>query len=262
MRKAIFIFLSFLLFISCEKEEGPGGKASIEGTLIVKEYNRDYSVLLDQYPIGDENVFIGYGSAEVSNDDIETSYNGKFQFSYLQPGDYTIWYYSDDTIPNSQSEISIERKINLDKKQSKNLGNLYTYKTKDFDDGSASICGKVYVINYKNTATPPYEESDIKDITPAQEEDMYLVYNDNETYNEDIETNYNGNFCFKDLIKGKYRVYVYSEDLPGGRYNINSENVIHNENSNGTFDLVLYRDVEITKKGESIQLDDFYVEQE
>jgi hypothetical protein len=50
--------------------------------------------------------------------------------------------------------------------------------------------------------------------------------------------------------------------LPGGEYDFNSENVIEDQNSEGTFDLVLYQDVEITEQGETIRLDDFYIEQE
>lgn len=261
IRTATCILL-LIFFSACEKEEGTGGKASIGGTLIMNEYNRDFSLLLSQHPARDKDIYISYGDQEVIGDDIETSYNGKFKFPFLQPGNYRLWYYSDDTIPGSQSEIVIEREIQLSKNQNKTLDNLFTYKIKDFDDGSGSICGKVYLINYKNTAEPPYREADIKDITPAQKEDVFLIYNDNQTFDEDVETNYEGTFCFTNLIRGKYRIYVYSEDLPGGEYDFNSDNVIRDPNSKGTPDLVLYQDIEITTRGEKIQLDDFYIEQE
>ncbi|MBS3805962.1 MAG: hypothetical protein KGY60_00520 [Bacteroidales bacterium] len=261
IRTMLFILMVFLL-AACEKQEGPGGKSSIGGTVIVKEYNRDLSVLLGEYPAHNLDVYINYGGDGVIGDDMETSQNGKFKFSYLQKGNYTLWYTSDDTVPGSQSEIVIEREISLSDNQNKNLGDLFTYETKDFDEGSGTICGKVYLINYKNTATLPYTEDDIKDITPAQEEDVYLIYNENQTFNEEVETNYDGEFCFSNLIKGKYRIFVYSEDLPGGEYDFNSENVIEDQNSEGTFDLVLYQDVEITEQSEKIRLDDFYIEQE
>ena len=120
------------------------------------------------------------------------------------------------------------------------------------------------LINYKNTASPPYEKSDIKDITPAQEEAVYLIYNDHQTYDEDVETNYDGEFCFRDLIQGKYRIYVYSEDLPGEEYSFNSKHIKTKsyENSNGTYDPILYQTFEITQKGQNIHLDDVYIEQE
>lgn len=251
-----------ILLAACEKQEGPGGKSSIEGTITVKEYNRNFSDLLDEYPAHKLDVYINYGGGDVVGDDMETSQSGKFKFRFLQEGEYTIWYTSDDTVPGSQSEILIEREISLGNNQNKDLGNLITYRSRDFDEGSSTICGKVYLINYKNTATPPYTEDDIKDITPAQEEDVYLIYNENQTFNEEVETNYDGEFCFPSLIQGKYRIFVYSEDLPGGEYDFNSENVIENQNSEGTFDLVLYQDVEITERGEKIRIDDFYIEQE
>ena len=260
MRTVLFL-AGLLLVLSCEREPGPGGKSSIEGTLMVKEYNKDYSVLLDERPAQSKDIYINFGDAAVIGDDMETNFNGKFRISFLQPGNYTLWYYSDDTIPGSQSEIVIEQDIKLDNKQNKNLGKIFTYESKAFDEGSARICGKVYLINYRNTATAPYEESDIKDITPAQREDVYLIYNDNQTHNDDVETNYDGEFCFTGLIQGNYRIFVYSEDLPGG-VNYNADNVIVNENSDGTFDLAVYQDVEITEKGDKIRLDDFYIEQE
>jgi len=260
MRTILFLAGLFLV-LSCEREPGPGGKSSIEGTLMVKEYNKDFSVLLDEHPAQSKDVYINFGDADVIGDDMETSQNGKFRFSFLQPGNYTLWYYSDDTVPGSQSEIVIEHNIKLDNKQNKNLGKIFTSESKAFDEGSATICGKVYLINYRNTATAPYEESDIKDITPAQREDVYLIYNDNQTHNDDVETNYDGEFCFTGLIQGNYRIFVYSEDLPGG-VNYNADNVIVNENSDGTFDLAVYQDVKITEKGDKIRLDDFYIEQE
>jgi len=262
MTRALIYTLMVIILASCEKQEGPGGKSSIEGTVMVKEYNRDFSVLLNEHPAHNLDVYINYGGDDLIGDDMETSQEGKFKFSFLQEGTYTLWYTSDDTLPGSQSEIVIEHPVQLDNNQNKDLGNLITYKTRDFDEGSGTICGKVYQINYKNTATPPYTEDDIKDITPAQEEDVYLIYNENQTFSEEVETNYDGEFCFSGLIKGKYRVFVYSEDLPGGEYDFNSENVIEDQNSEGTFDLVLYQDVEITERGEKIRLDDFYIEQE
>jgi len=262
MKKIPALILGVLLLSACEKEEGPGGKSSIEGTVIVKEYNRDFSVLLSEHPAHNLDVYINYGGDDLIGDDMETSQEGKFKFSFLQEGTYTLWYTSDDTLAGSPSEIVIEHPVQLGNNQNKDLGNLITYKTRDFDEGSSTICGKVYLINYKNTATPPYTEDDIKDITPAQEEDVYLIYNEKQTFDEELETNYDGEFCFPNLIKGKYRIFVYSEDLPGGEYDFNSENVIEDQNSEGTFDLVLYQDVEITEKGETIRLDDFYIEQE
>jgi len=261
MMRTVLFLVSVLLVLSCEREPGPGGKSSIEGTLMVKEYNKDFSVLLDERPAQSKDIYINFGDADVIGDDMETNFNGKFKFPFLQPGNYTLWYFSDDTIPKSNSEMVMEQNIKLDNKEKKKLGKIFTYDTKEFDEGSGTICGKVYLINYKNSATPPYEDSDIKDITPAQEEDVYLIYNDSQTHNEDVETNYDGKFCFTDLIKGKYRIFVYSEDLPGG-VNYNADNVFVNEDSDGTYDLAVYQDVEITEKGKKIQLEDFYIEQE
>ena len=42
--------------------------------------------------------------------------------------------------------------------------------------------------------------------------DVYLIYGDNETYNDRVRTGPNGDFEFTYLTKGTYSVYVYSKD--------------------------------------------------
>jgi len=102
MIRTMTYILLVIFLAACEKQEGPGGKSSIGGTVMVKEYNRDHSVLLNEYPAHNLDVYINYGGDDVIGDDMETSQNGKFKFSYLQQGKYTIWYTSDDTVPESQ----------------------------------------------------------------------------------------------------------------------------------------------------------------
>ena len=269
-RKTLFFYYLLLLPIvtglySCEKQEGEGGLSSIKGRLIVKEYNNDYSVLQKQHPAQNTDIYINYGTKDKIGDDMETNFNGSFRFSNLHPGDYTIWYETEDTASGTANTNIVRKKeISLNKKEDKNLDTLYAYDHLDYDDGTASVTGKVLLGNYQNAATPPYDESDLKDITPAQEEDVYLVYNNHEIYDDDIETNYQGKYVFDDLIKGKYKVYVYSEDLFSDLLEEKNTGEITTppENTKGTYDLAVMHTFEITKNGQQVHLDDLYIEQE
>ena len=137
---------------------------------------------------------------------------------------------------------------------------MYTVNIRDIDDGTSSISGTVFKIKYWTSSIPPYDSNDIKDITPAQDYDVYIVYENDITYFDRTRTNYNGVFEFSNLIKGNYRVFVYSDDVLGGIYNDESENVIYYENSLGSYDLVIYRDVAITSEFEKQVVSDMYIE--
>ncbi|MBN1597440.1 MAG: hypothetical protein JW894_04055 [Bacteroidales bacterium] len=255
--------VAFTIIIQgCNKEEGLGGLSSISGVLIKKEMNK-YNSVINVYPADKEDVYIIYGNDEMYGDDVETSYNGYFSFEYLTAGNYTIWYYTDDTLEYRSSRIAvIEIPVSISDREDKKLDTLYTFEYIDYNDGNSSISGQVYLVNYWNSALQPYDDFDIKDVTPAQDYEVYLIYEYDTVYCERVRTNYNGYYRFEDLITGNYRVYVYSDDLPGGIHDAGDEGVISNPESFGTFDLVLYSDTAINSSNQNIILEDFYVEQE
>ncbi len=247
--------------LSCEREEGFGGSSSISGTIIEKAYNLDHSILQWESAAADHNVYIIFGDLPNVGDEVETSYTGKFSFNYLNPGDYEVYYYTEDTARESSHEKTASSTIvKLSNNQDLDLGSLYTYKFLDFDDGGATIKGRVMTINYYVTALPPLTESDIKDIVPAQDMEVYLKYGDKAGYDERVRTDYDGYYSFINLIKGNFRIYVYSQQVVGGKYHGVSEGVIRYPQSQGSYDLVLYKDVEITEMSEVITLEDFITE--
>ncbi|MBP7497844.1 MAG: hypothetical protein KA792_09290 [Bacteroidales bacterium] len=106
------------------------------------------------------------------------------------------------------------------------------------EGGKASIKGKVFAKYYNSTYTLLIGKS------YAPEEDVYIVYGNNISYNDHIKTNYDGSYEFKYLRKGKYKIYVYSKDStltnPAKKYPV----IINTE---------------ITERKQSIVLDDLVI---
>jgi hypothetical protein len=95
MKNSLLIITLVLLAFSCKKVEGEGGTATIIGVVTTKNYN-GAGELIATYPAADEDIFIVYGSnTEGYDDKTSTSYDGSFKFSYLTPGEYKVYIYSD-----------------------------------------------------------------------------------------------------------------------------------------------------------------------
>jgi hypothetical protein len=84
------------LMNSCTKVEGEGGTSTIKGKLIINNYNVGGTILEGTYAGADEDVYIVYGDGKTfPGNDVKTSYDGTFEFNYLQNGKYTIYMYED-----------------------------------------------------------------------------------------------------------------------------------------------------------------------
>ena len=97
-----------ILLVSCSKEEGEGGRASIKGQVYAKDYNESFSQLLNEYYAPEEDVYIIYGDNENYDDRVKTGPNGTFEFKHLRKGKYTIYVYTKDstfTIPSGVEAI-------------------------------------------------------------------------------------------------------------------------------------------------------------
>ena len=95
---------------------------------------------------------------------------------------------------------------------------LFSCKKEEGEGGRASIKGNVYARDYNASF------SQFLGAYYAPEEDVYIIYGDNETYDDRVRTGPDGVFEFKHLRKGNYRVYVYTKDStlsePSGVYAI------------------------------------------
>lgn len=106
---AAFLLLlsSITLLPSCEKSEGQGGTSTITGKVYVKEYTQSGNLLAEYYA-PEERVYIIYGTGNTFNDDTRTSFDGSFQFQYLNKGSYRIFAYSDCDTCNSGTQAVIK----------------------------------------------------------------------------------------------------------------------------------------------------------
>lgn len=123
MKKSISIISAFVLALSvysCKKNEGPGGAATITG--VVGSYDVDgFGNQTDSIVAAKEDVYIIYGGENTMyDDDIETSYDGTFRFSYLEKGNYQLFVYSKcpptEGCPDNKKPIIVDVSI-TEKKQ-------------------------------------------------------------------------------------------------------------------------------------------------
>jgi len=84
------------------------------------------------------------------------------------------------------------------------------------------------------------------DVYPSQEEDVYIIYGDDDFFGDDVKTNYNGVYEFKYLRKGTYTVYVYTKD-PQVDYEISNQK------------LIIKKEVRITSNNQTVTLDTIVV---
>ena len=220
----LFSVICIIIFItaSCSKEEGVGGNATIRGKVVIHDYNDDFSILLSQHDGAEEDVYIIYGDEKTFGDEIETNYDGVFEFKYLLPGNYNVFIYSEDS-SNIMYDKVVAKDANISKK-----------------DGNSSITGRIYEVNYNpNTICTSFPQADT---ALAQEEDVYIVYGNHGYFDERIRTHYDGTFTFINLIKGIYEIFVYSEDLSGA-----------------TEKIPIKQQVEISEENQHIVLPDIYI---
>jgi len=211
--RILVLGLIVLLAASCEKKEGQGGTGSISGSISEQMYNDDYSLLIHEKPAVDEEVFIVYGDEKAVGNRVRTNHYGQFMFKYLYPGEYEVYFMSDDSGSVLDLEAELTFSVQLDRGEDVDLGELVKLRTLDFDDGTASIKGRVKVIDYLDSSSWP--NLVIEKSYYAVEQEVYLTYGAHTFYDERIRTQHDGTFEFGKLIPGDYLVFLYSDDVRG-----------------------------------------------
>lgn len=101
------IFILLLVFSSCKKVEGPGGAVTLKGVIIERNH---VGTSIFEYPAADQDIYLIYGSENSFYDeDLKSSFDGSFEFRYLQKGDYQIFVYEDDnSVASGMSEVLVD----------------------------------------------------------------------------------------------------------------------------------------------------------
>lgn len=106
------------------------------------------------------------------------------------------------------------------------------------EGGNSTLYGSVWVKDYNNTFTVLNSEYD------GADEDVYIIYGDDQSYADKVSTNYEGVFEIKYLRPGKYTLYVYSKDStlqsPSGK-------------------IPIIKEVEITEKNQEVEVPEFVI---
>lgn len=88
----------FLTLSACAKFEGEGGRAELSGRVLMNDIkvSDDNDTTLNAFYYAPEiRVYIIYGEGETFDDDTRTNYDGSYRFSFLQPGDYRVFAYTE-----------------------------------------------------------------------------------------------------------------------------------------------------------------------
>lgn len=122
--------IAIVLLLSCKKEPGEGGFASIEGKVYIKNYDAFFSILSSQYYQPGETVYIIYGDQTEVGNTVKTSYDGSFKFNYLRKGKYKVYVIGEDSSATNRSNPKIEMvEVTISgKKDKKNIGDLVILK--------------------------------------------------------------------------------------------------------------------------------------
>jgi hypothetical protein len=113
-----FLSVIIFFFVACEKQPGEGGTSTIHGSIITKEYNGNFKILRAVYPAAKEDVYIIYGgdSTKFYGNHSNTSWDGTYEFNFLQEGNYIVFAYSKDSTFDynlTSEKIAIMRRVEI-----------------------------------------------------------------------------------------------------------------------------------------------------
>ncbi len=204
-----------ILFLSCTKEPGEGGKATLKGSLVGTYYcDENGSVLAENIAVPDERVYISYGSNGEIDDDVRTSSNGSFKFEFLQPGQYSIHTYS-ECAACPTGLIEQVQEVEIGKKDDEVILDdiaieIYTGRGCNTDAGPGEGGNKVI----RGSLTGIYINEDDYDtlgVKGQADTRVYIIYGSGTQQNDDVRTSLDGSFEFTELKAGSYQVYAMSE---------------------------------------------------
>lgn len=101
----VSLLLTFL-FSSCKKEAGQGGRATIKGKVFAEYWDKAFNLKADSSFAPDVDVYIIYGNEASYGNRTKASYDGTYEFKYLQKGNYKVYVYSRDSTGKAESLLT------------------------------------------------------------------------------------------------------------------------------------------------------------
>ena len=94
LRALLAILIVAAVAMSCKKVEGYGGKSTIYGKVLERKFDNSGQFETEFY-VPEKRVYIIFGDDDFYSDEIRTDQEGKFKFSFLYAGKYTLFTYSE-----------------------------------------------------------------------------------------------------------------------------------------------------------------------
>lgn len=99
-RQGVWLLGAGALLVACTDVPGEGGNGVLRGRIELERRvtiaNPAGAVVV---PGQDVEVYLTYGDRVGPDDRVWTNYDGEFAFYWLRPGPYTLYVYSEDTLP-------------------------------------------------------------------------------------------------------------------------------------------------------------------
>lgn len=115
--------IGMVLAMGCsEPGPGEGGYASIQGVVMVEDWNSTFNTILSRYPAMDERIYLvcftsidSLSVDPIPVTDVRTVYNGAYRFPYLHTGRYRVYTYSDrfPTSGNTSNQEPVWRDVEI-----------------------------------------------------------------------------------------------------------------------------------------------------
>lgn len=197
----ISVLSLLLLFVGCNKDEGTGGTATIEGHIFKVFHDDDnFSFSADTLVAAQEDVFITYGDNNYFGDDVETNEEGLYRFRFLNPGTYTIFAYSELA---SGEKIAEKKTVTLKRGETLHVDDLFIHYGKAYQ--TSMIKGWVKA-NYFD------KNGNVIRNSWAYDQRVYLQRLGEDYYIDDTRVGIDGTFYFQKLQTGSYVVYTFGQN--------------------------------------------------
>lgn len=197
----LILVLLALGFASCNKNEGVGGTATVQGKVYkVIHPDDDYDMSTDTVIAAKQDVFIVYGSEGYVGDDVETGEDGAYRFRYLTAGNYTVYAYSELA---TGEKVAVKQTVSVADGQTVTAPDIYIHTGKAY--GTSMIKGWVRATWFDKNGT-------LLNSSWAYGQRVYIQRLGEPYYFDDVRVGLNGLFYFQKLQPDTYVVYTFGQD--------------------------------------------------